>query len=87
MNSQDHYGQHEDEPQVIPVSVFLRIAEDLDRHPDLIEMFGTSVTHQLLLTACGNDLRIETGGFVNLTNNQISRFLQILNDTIQKNTH
>ncbi len=60
--------------------VLVKIIEKLDSNPELQDIFGIPVSKALVVVADGNDLRIEDGGSVDLTEEQSKRFLEILNE-------
>lgn len=63
--------------------VLVKIIEELDSNPELQDIFGMPVSKALVVVADGNDLRIEDGGSVDLTEEQSKRFLEILNEVIK----
>ncbi|RLI93593.1 MAG: hypothetical protein DRO90_03360 [Candidatus Altiarchaeales archaeon] len=67
--------------------VLVKIIEKLDSNPELQDIFGIPVSKALVVVADGNDLRIEDGGSVDLTEEQSKRFLEILNEVIKASTH
>ncbi len=67
--------------------VLVKIIEELDSNPELQDIFGMPVSKALVVVADGNDLRIEDGGSVDLTEEQSKRFLEILNEVIKASTH
>ena len=67
------------------MDVLLDIIEDLESNGELQTIFGTSVAKNLVVVADNNDLKIEDGGRVELTQNETESFLRILDEAIMKN--
>lgn len=82
----------ETEPAVNPNRVGIRmdvlddIISDLNDNPDLQKVFGVPVSRGLVVVADNNDLRIEDGGRVNLTEEESKTFLRILDEVIRANS-
>jgi hypothetical protein len=70
----------------IYMDVLDNIISDLNDSPELQKVFGVPVSRALVLVADGNDLRIEEGGRVPLTDEQQNTFLRILDDVIRANS-
>lgn len=78
--------EYEKEKVRIRCDVLVDIIEELDSNPELQEIFGRPVSEALIVVADGNDLRIEDGGSIELTEEQSKRFLDILNRIIKDKT-
>jgi len=70
----------------IRMDVLDNIISDLNANEELKEIFGEPVSRALIVVADNNDLRIEDGGVVELTDEQEKRFLEILDDIIRANS-
>ena len=70
----------------IYMDVLDNIISDLNDSPELQKVFGVPVSRALVLVADGNDLRVEEGGRVPLTDEQQNTFLRILDDVIRANS-
>jgi len=70
----------------IYMDVLDNIISDLNDNPELQKIFGVPVSRALVIVADNNDLRIEEGGRVNLTDEQQNTFLRILDDVIKANS-
>jgi hypothetical protein len=70
----------------IRIDVLHSIIEDLNDDMELQRIFGSPVSKALIAVADDNDLRIEEGGVMDLTNEETEKFLEILNKIIKKNT-
>jgi hypothetical protein len=68
------------------MDVLDNIISDLNDNPELQKVFGVPVSRALVIVADGNDLRIEEGGRVPLTEEQQNSFLRILDDVIRANS-
>ena len=79
----------EDRPKPDRLGVHLNVIHalirDLKSHPRLREMFTVSVSEALWVWADRNNVRIEVGSGIELTEAQAQEFQQILNDTIRSN--
>ncbi len=62
------------------------IIKDLDRNEELKAIFGGIVSEALVVIAEGDDLRIEAGDRIRLTEGQSSVFLGILNRIVEDRT-
>jgi hypothetical protein len=62
------------------------IIKDLDRNGELNAIFGGRVSEALVVIAEGDDLRIEVGDTIKLTEGQSSVFLGILNHIVEDRT-
>ncbi|MFH1126146.1 MAG: hypothetical protein V1703_03390 [Candidatus Altiarchaeota archaeon] len=69
----------------IQMDVLDNIISDLNDNPELQKVFGVPVSRALVVVADNNDLRIEEGGRVALTEDQSKRFLEILDEVIRAN--
>lgn len=78
--------EYEKEKVRIRCDVLVDIIEELDSNPELQEIFGRPVSEALIVVADGNDLRIEDGGSIELTEEQSKMFLDILNRIIKDKT-
>jgi len=85
-------GDAEGQPAVNPdrVGIFMdvldNIISDLNDNAELQQVFGVPVSRALVVVADGNDLRIEEGGKVQLTDEQQNTFLRILDEVIRANS-
>ncbi|HDH41741.1 MAG TPA: hypothetical protein ENG12_04995 [Candidatus Altiarchaeales archaeon] len=70
----------------IRMDVLYNIIEDLNNDPELQRIFGSPVSKSLVAVAEDNDIRIEEGGAVDLTEEETEKFLEILNRIIKANT-
>lgn len=70
----------------IRMDVLYNIIEDLNKDAELQKIFGSPVARSLFAVAEHNDFRIEEGGKAELEEEEIQRFLQILNRVIKANT-
>ena len=70
----------------IRMDVMDDIIEDMNNHPELQRIFGIPVSASLVVVSDKNDLRIEEGGVVSLTEEQKNIFLRILDEVIQANS-
>ncbi|MEA3254238.1 MAG: hypothetical protein U9Q22_00200, partial [Candidatus Altiarchaeota archaeon] len=70
----------------IRCDVLVKIIADLNDDQELQEIFGRPVSEALIVAAEGDDLRIEDGGSVDLTEEESKRFLDILNGVIKDNS-
>jgi hypothetical protein len=66
--------------------VLAAIINELDRNGELKAIFGGSVSEALVVIAEGDDLRIEVGDSIKLTEGQSSVFLGILNQIVENRT-
>ena len=69
----------------IYMHVLKNVIAELEGRPELQEIFGVPVSRALVLVADNNDLRIEDGGRVNLTDEHEETFLRILDEVIRDN--
>ena len=69
----------------IQMDVLDSIISDLNDSPELQKLFGVPVSRALVIVADSNDLRIEEGGRVALSEDQSKRFLEILDEVIRAN--
>ena len=69
----------------IQMDVLDNIISDLNDNPELQKIFGVPVSRGLVVVADNNDLRIEEGGRVPLTEEQSKRFLEVLDEVIRAN--
>jgi hypothetical protein len=67
------------------MDVLDNIISDLNDSPELQKIFGVPVSRALVIVADTNDLRIEEGGRVPLTEEQQNAFLRVLDDIIRAN--
>jgi hypothetical protein len=70
----------------IYMDVLDNIISDLNDNPELQKVFGVPVSRGLVVVADNNDLRIEEGGRVPLTEEQQNLFLRILDEVIRANS-
>jgi uncharacterized protein (DUF1778 family) len=70
----------------IRCDILLRIVSDLGGSAELKAMFGGNVLESLYAVADGSDLKIESDEALNLSEDQTSVFLNILNEVIEDNT-
>lgn len=75
-----------DERIRIRCDILLRIIEDLGGSAELKAMFGGDVLERLYAVADGSDLKIESCERLNLSEDQTTVFLNILNEVIEDNT-
>lgn len=69
----------------IRMDVLDNIIDDLNNNDDLKKIFGEPVSKALVVVADNNDLRIEDGGVVELSEEQEKGFLEILDSIIRSN--
>jgi hypothetical protein len=69
----------------IRMDVLGNIINDLNGNEELKGIFGEPVSKALVVVADSNDLRIEDGGMVELTEEQEKKFLDILDEVIRAN--
>ena len=62
------------------------IISDLNDNPELQKIFGVPVSKALVVVADSNDLRIEEGGVVDLSDNDQKTFLMVLEEVIRANS-
>ena len=70
----------------IRMDVLGDIIKDLNGNPELKEIFGDPVARSLVVVADNNDLRIEEGGAIELTEADSNKFLEILDEVIRTNS-
>ena len=70
----------------IRCDVLVKIIADLDNDQELQGIFGRPVSGALIVVADDDDLRIEEGGSIDLTEEESKRFLEILNEVIKDNS-
>jgi hypothetical protein len=70
----------------IRCDVLASIINELDRNGELRAIFGGSVSEAIVVIAEGDDLRIEVGDSIKLTEGQSSVFLGILNRVVENRT-
>ena len=68
------------------MDVLDNIISDLNDNPELQKVFGVPVSRALVIVADNNDLRIEDGGRVPLTEQQQQAFLKVLDEVIRANS-
>ncbi len=68
------------------MDVLDNIISDLNDNAELQQIFGMPVSRALVIVADTNDLRIEEGGKVQLTDEQQNGFLRILDEIIRANS-
>ena len=68
------------------MDVLDNIISDLNDNPELQKIFGVPVSRALVVVADGNDLRIEDGGRVALSEEQQQTFLRVLDEVIRANS-
>lgn len=71
---------------VIRMDVMDDIICDMNNNVELQRIFGIPVSASLIVVADANDLRIEEGGTVTLTEVQKNTFLRILDEVILENS-
>lgn len=83
-----HGGRFEDGGERIRVrcDILADIIHELDRNGELRAIFGGTVSEALVVIAEGDDLRIEVGDNIRLTEGQSSVFLGILNQIVERKT-
>jgi hypothetical protein len=83
-----HKGSSGSEAERIRVrcDILAAIINELDRNGELRAIFGGSVSEALVVIAEGDDLRIEVGDSIKLTEGQSSVFLGILNQVVENKT-
>ena len=85
-------GEDEVQTGVNPdrVGIFMdvldNIISDMNDNEDLQKIFGVPVSRGLVVVADNNDLRIEEGGRVPLSEEQQESFLRILDEVIRANS-
>jgi len=80
-----HSGTREGGERIrIRCDVLGAIIRELDRNNELRAIFGGAVSEALIVVAEGDDLRIEVGDAVKLTDGQSSVFLGILNRVVEE---
>ena len=67
----------------IYMDVLHSMIDALDAHPRLQEIFGIPVSRALVVVADNNDLRIEEGGRVPLSEEDAGDFTRILDEVIR----
>jgi hypothetical protein len=84
----EHSGSNRVNPERVGIfmDVLDNIIRDLNDTPELQEMFGVPVSRALVVVADNNDLRIEEGGRVPLTEDQRNAFLRVLDEVIRANS-
>ena len=70
----------------IYMDVLDNIISDLNDNPELQKIFGVPVSRALVVVADTNDLRIEDGGRVPLSDQQQQAFLKVLDEVIRANS-
>ncbi len=70
----------------IMMDVLHRIIHDLNRKNELQQIFGTIVSHNLVIVADNNDLRIELIETMELSEEERDTFLRILDQVIVANS-
>ena len=70
----------------IYMDVLDNIISDLNSNAELQKVFGVPVSRALVVVADNNDLRIEDGGRVPLTDEQQNTFLRVLDEVIRANS-
>lgn len=68
------------------MDVLDNIISDLNDNAELQKVFGVPVSRALVVVADSNDLRIEEGGRVPLTEEQQQMFLRVLDEVIRANS-
>ncbi len=68
------------------MDVLDNIISDLNDNAELQKIFGVPVSRGLVVVADNNDLRIEEGGKVPITEDQQNKFLEILDQVIRANS-
>jgi hypothetical protein len=68
------------------MDVLDNIISDLNDNAELQKIFGVPVSRALVFVADNNDLRVEEGGRVQLTEEQQESFLRILDEVIRANS-
>ena len=79
-------GRADGERVRVRCDVLVSIIKDLDRNGELNAIFGGRVSEALVVIAEGDDLRIEVGDTIKLTEGQSSVFLGILNRIVEDRT-
>lgn len=70
----------------VRMDVLADIIRDLNENLDMQKIFGKPVSKSLVVVADNNDLRIEEGGTVNLSDADSKKFLEILDSVIKANS-
>jgi hypothetical protein len=70
----------------IMMDVLHRIIHDLNRKNELQQIFGTVVSHNLVIVSDNNDLRIELIETMELSKEERDTFLRILDQVIMANS-
>jgi len=70
----------------IRMDVLDDIISDMNDNAELQKIFGVPVSKGLVVVADGNDLRIEDGGVVNLSEDDQKTFLRVLDEVIRANS-
>jgi hypothetical protein len=70
----------------IRMDVLDNIISDLNANEELKVIFGDPVCASLIIVADDNDLRIEEGGVIKLTEEQTNHFVEILDSIIKVNS-
>ena len=70
----------------IRMDVLADIIKDLNDNPELKGIFGDPVAKSLVIVADNNDLRIEEGGSIDLSDEDSNKFLEILDGIIRSNS-
>ena len=68
------------------MDVLDNIISDLNDNPELQKIFGVPVSRALVIVADSNDLRIEDGGRVPLSEQHQQVFLRVLDEVIRANS-
>ncbi len=67
------------------MDVLDNMIQDLNENPELQRIFGVPVSRALVLVSDENDLRIEEGGRVALSEEQLETFLRVLDEVVRAN--
>lgn len=85
-------GDSEEQSAVNPdrVGIFMDVLDsiisDLNDNTELQGIFGVPVSRGLVIVADNNDLRIEEGGKMQLSEDQQNTFLRVLDEVIRANS-
>ncbi len=75
----------EEERYGLRMDVLANIIDDINNNEELQTIFGTPVAKSLVVIADSNDIRIEEGGVIELTDEQEKKFIEILDSIIKSN--
>jgi hypothetical protein len=70
----------------IPMDVMASIINDMVNNSALIKIFGEPVGEKLVVVADNNDLRIEIGDEIDLTEEEVETFLDVLDEVLDNHS-